>query len=374
MSPGPDSPLDAYAEKRDFAATPEPEAGEVGGHGAAAEGLRFVVHEHHARRLHWDLRLERDGVLVSWAVPNGIPQDPRQNRKAVHVEDHPLSYIDFSGTIPVGQYGAGSVGIWDAGTYAVEKWEQAKVVVRFSGSRLQGRYALFRAGADERDWMIHRMDPPEDPRAGAIPDWLDPVPALAGPLPAGDDPEWVYELAWDGLSVIVHSEPGRIALLHRASAETDPEDVTARFGELRPLNRSLSSHSAILVGDIVALGASGRPDPEVLARRVTAEAGAAALRRLAVEHPVTLVLTDLLWLDGHSLVPLGFGERRERLEALGLDTAPEAAGRWHTSPLHRGDGGALLAAARRLGLSGLVARRLDAPARSGVRGAVRIRA
>ena len=368
MSLGPDAPLDPYAAKRDFSVTPEPSGADGnGGHEAADGRPRFVVHEHHARRLHWDLRLEHEGVLVSWAVPNGIPEDPRRNRRAVHVEDHPLSYIDFAGTIPVGQYGAGSVGIWDAGTYEVEKWEAAKVVVRFAGSRLRGRYALFRAGATERDWLIHRMDPPEDPHAVAIPVWLDPVAAREGPLPAGDDPEWVYELAWDGLSVIVRSEPGRIALL--AGAE---EDVTARFSELRPLNRALSSHAAILVGDIVALGSSGRPDPAALARRLAAT-GAAAQRRLANEHPVTLVLTDLLWLDGHSLVSLGFGERRERLEALGLDTAPEAAGRWHTSPLHRGDGSALLAAARRLGLSGLVARRLDAAAEAAARGAVRVR-
>ncbi len=115
----PPKKLASYKEKRQFDATPEPS-----GDGAtdAEKGQRFVVHEHHARRLHWDLRLERDGVLVSWAIPNGIPEDPKHNRKAIHVEDHPLDYIDFHGKIPAGNYGAGEVSIWDHGTYEVEKW------------------------------------------------------------------------------------------------------------------------------------------------------------------------------------------------------------------------------------------------------------
>ena len=115
-----------------------------------------MIQEHHARRLHWDFRLERDGVLVSWALPRGVPGDPEQNRLAVHTEDHPLDYIDFAGEIPKGQYGGGEVTIWDSGTYEEEKWEPGKVVVSLSGERVRGRYALFRTRGD--DWMIHRMD------------------------------------------------------------------------------------------------------------------------------------------------------------------------------------------------------------------------
>ena len=169
MAPKPQPPLSEYRRKRRFDATPEPAPDEPAqaapAASNAAEAPRFVVHEHHARRLHWDLRLERDGVLASWAIPNGIPDDPKHNRKAVHVEDHPLGYLDFHGTIPAGNYGAGEVTVWDHGTYAAEKWRPDEVIVVFDGERLQGRYALFRAGRDEKDWMIHRMDPPADPTA-----------------------------------------------------------------------------------------------------------------------------------------------------------------------------------------------------------------
>src|SRR5918997_2221435 len=161
-----------YEKKRDFRRTPEPGGGPVEG----ADLRRFVVQEHHATRLHWDLRLEHEGALASWAIPNGIPPDPEENRKAVRTEDHPLEYLDFHGEIPKGNYGAGTMTIWDRGTYECHKWEKGKVVISFHGERLSGRYALFRAGKDEKDWMIHRMDPPADSRE-AMPEHV--VPMLA---------------------------------------------------------------------------------------------------------------------------------------------------------------------------------------------------
>ena len=171
--------LDAYRSKRDFGATPEPGPGE----GAdAAEQPRFVVHEHHARRLHWDLRLERDGVLVSWAVPKGIPPDPKRNHLAVHTEDHPIEYIDFSGEIPAGNYGAGVMKIWDSGTYETHKFREDEVMVTFHGEHLHGRYVLFRTRGD--DWMIHRMDPPEDPEREPMPEHVAPMLATTGRAPA----------------------------------------------------------------------------------------------------------------------------------------------------------------------------------------------
>src|SRR6266576_1136043 len=128
-----------YKKKRDFSETPEPKGAEA----AKRAGGRFVIQEHHARSLHWDLRLERDGVLVSWAIPKGVPTDPKRNHLAVHVEDHPLEYIDFAGEIPEGEYGAGQVKLWDTGTYECEKWRDDEVIVVFHGKRLKGKYVLF---------------------------------------------------------------------------------------------------------------------------------------------------------------------------------------------------------------------------------------
>ena len=152
--------LDEYERKRDFGKTSEPAQSSSKRRGRKKGAPRFVVQEHSARRLHWDLRLEHEGVAASWAIPNGIPEDPAENRKAVHTEDHPLEYLEWEGEIPKGEYGGGTMTIWDSGTYELEKWEPGKVMVNFDGERLQGRYALFRAGKAEKDWMIHRIDPP----------------------------------------------------------------------------------------------------------------------------------------------------------------------------------------------------------------------
>ena len=345
--------LSEYGRKRSFAATPEP-APEP--EPPVPAGARFVVHEHHARRLHWDLRLERDGVLVSWAIPNGIPDDPKHNRKAVHVEDHPLDYLDFHGTIPAGNYGAGEVTVWDHGTYVTEKWRPDEVIVVFDGDRLRGRYALFRAGRAEQDWMIHRMDPPADPSAQEMPEFIAPMLAKLSTLPA-DESAWAFEVKWDGERAIAHSQPGRIRFLSRSD-----NDVTVAYPELRGLNRTLSSHSAILDGEIVAFGADGRPSFQALQPRMHLR-GEAAVRRLAEATPVTYLIFDLLWLDGHDLTGLPYTGRRERLEALALD-----AERWRVSEFWAGTGTALLAATREQELEGVIAKRLDSRYTPGGRG------
>jgi bifunctional non-homologous end joining protein LigD len=339
------SKLGEYRRKRSFDATPEPEQdGAVGD----AE-LRFVVHEHHATRLHWDLRLEHGGTLASWAIPNGIPEDPKHNRKAIHVEDHPLSYLDFEGTIPRGNYGAGEVTVWDRGTYSCEKWRAGEVIVVFAGERLRGRYVLFRAGRSEKDWMIHRMDPPVDPTAQDMPELVEPMLAKLSPLPR-EDSHWAFEVKWDGVRAIAHSQPGRIHFMSRNGNE-----VTGAYPELRALNRELGSHAAILDGEIVAFDEAGRPSFEALQPRMH-QRGEAAVRRLALLAPVTYVLFDLLWLDGHSLMDLPFTERRARLEELELDGE-----HWCTPAFHPGEGSAFMAATREQGLEGIVAKRLDSP-------------
>jgi bifunctional non-homologous end joining protein LigD len=337
--------LEEYERKRKFAATPEPEAPvSVGTEGDLP---RFVVHEHHARRIHWDLRLEHEGTLASWAVPNGIPDDPKRNRKAVHVEDHPLEYIEFSGTIPAGNYGAGGVSVWDSGTYTCEKWRDDEVIIVFHGTQLTGRYALFHAGREERDWMIHRMDPPADPSAQEMPDFVAPMLAGSAPLPS-DESKWAFEVKWDGVRAIAHSEPGRIHFMSRNGNE-----ITAGYPELRALNRALGSHRAILDGEIVAFDEHGRPSFQALQSRMHLR-GEAATRRLSESVPATYLIFDLLWLDGHPLIGLPYGDRRKRLEGLRLEGV-----RWSVPDSHHGEGTTLLAATREQKLEGVVGKRLD---------------
>jgi len=337
--------LKDYRAKRDPARSPEPTGSRKRRKQPAAP--RFVVQEHHAARLHWDLRLEHDGALASWAVPNGIPQDPKRNRKAVRTEDHPLEYLDFHGEIPEGQYGAGTMTIWDQGTYEAEKWRDDEVIAVFSGERLRGRYALVRAGKDHKDWLMHRMDPPEDLEAEPMPQGLVPMLARAGPLPRDDD-RWAYEIKWDGVRALAYSEPGRLRLESR-----NLRDITGGYPELRKLNRALSSHSAILDGEIVAFDDDGRPSFGRLQQRMHVR-GESQVRRLAQQHPVVLMLFDLLWLDGHSLMGEPYEVRRERLTRLGLDGPA-----FKTPEAHRGDGAALLEATAQQGLEGLVAKRVD---------------
>jgi bifunctional non-homologous end joining protein LigD len=347
--------LETYRRKRDFAETPEP----AGAPAEGAPGARFVIQEHHATRLHWDLRFERDGVLVSFAVPNGLPEEPKDNRLAVHTEDHPLEYLDFEGEIPKGSYGAGTMRVWDRGTYEELKWQPRKIEVALHGERVQGRYALFPIDKDERpkNWMIHRMDPPADTGRQPMPEKIVPMMARLGTLPK-DDARWAFEIKWDGVRAIAHSEPGRLRLHSR-----NLNDITARYPELARLNRALSHHRAILDGEIVALDAEGRPSFGALQRRMHL-ASDSAVRRLSREAPVTYMIFDLLWLDGHSLMDLPYSERRARLAELELDGE-----RWRTPDYVAGRGADVLRATSEQGLEGVVAKRLDTPYEPGRRSA-----
>jgi bifunctional non-homologous end joining protein LigD len=346
--------LGSYRAKRDFEQTPEP-AGK--GRGRKGKLPRFVIQEHHATRLHWDLRLEHEGALASWAIPNGLPEEPKDNRLAVRTEDHPLEYLTFHGDIPKGSYGAGSMTIWDQGAYELLKWDARKIEIRFHGERLDARYALFAISKEDepKDWMIHRMDPAADPDREPMPEQVLPMLARAGKLPRDDD-RWGYEIKWDGVRAIAYSEPGRLRFQARSGA-----DITGRYPELSKLNRALSSHSAILDGEVVAFGEDGRPSFEALQRRmhVTAES---SVRRLAKALPVTYVIFDLLWLDGHSLMAQPYSERRELLTALALD-----GDRWRTPEPVVGNGAQVLAVSAEQGLEGVIAKRLDCPYEPGRR-------
>jgi bifunctional non-homologous end joining protein LigD len=351
--------LAAYEAKRDFTKTPEPAGRErapaPAGRGSKRTGARarFVVHEHHARRLHWDLRLERDGALMSWAVPHGIPQDPAHNRLAVHVEDHPLSYIDFEGEIPQGSYGAGKVLIWDSGYYEPQKVKDDELIVVFHGQRLQGRYALFRTRGE--DWMIHRMDPPPHGRE-EMPAHLVPMLATTTTSVPSRPRDWGFEIKWDGIRAIAYWQPGRMRIESRRL-----NDITASYPELRALGRELGAHEVVLDGEIVALDEQGRPSFDRLQRRMHLSSES-AIRRRAREAPVTYVLFDLLYLDGHSTIELPYRDRRALLEELDLNGPA-----WRTPAHQVGKGRELLAASAEHGLEGILAKRLQSPYRPGQR-------
>ncbi len=339
--------LRGYRDKRDAGRTPEPRGDapkRAATRGRRRRASRFVVQEHHARSLHWDLRLERDGTLVSWAVPKGIPPDPKRNHLAVHVEDHPLEYLEFEGDIPAGEYGAGRVEIWDRGTYEAEKFRDDEVILTFHGERLNGRYALFQTRG--KDWMIHRMDPPEDPGREPVPTDLRPMLAKSGGLPRDDD-AFAYEVKWDGVRALVAVEGGRVRAWSRRG-----RDITAAYPELRELGRALGTTEVLLDGELVAFDPEGRPSFERLQRRMHASETAA--RRLAADVPVTYVAFDLLHLDGRPTLRLPYRERRRLLERLELE-GPH----WRTPASHVGDGPAMVRASREQGLEGVVAKRLD---------------
>jgi bifunctional non-homologous end joining protein LigD len=326
--------LSTYRRKRSADRTPEPIPAVVE---EADGGSSFVVQEHHARALHWDFRLERDGVLVSWAVPKGLPMDPKVNRLAVQTEDHPLEYAEFAGGIPHGEYGGGTVTIWDQGSYECEKWNEREVMVVLHGRRVQGRYVLIHTGG--RNWLLHRMEPAAPGRV-PLPPSLEPMLATPGRLPPSTkDDEYGYEPRWDGVRLICTVDGGRIRF------------STGTFGELFPLGASLGTVAAVLDGTIDA-------PPERLA------APAGAQRRLADEAPAHYHLFDLLHLDGHDVTGLPYRQRQELLASLEL-SGPA----WSTVAYQVGGGARALAQARAQGRPGVLAKRLDSVYEPGRRSA-----
>ena len=347
--------LKRYRDKRDFTQTSEPGGGATTDD--APERPRFVVQEHHASRLHWDLRLEHDGVLASWAIPNGIPPTPKENRLAVRTEDHPLQYLDFHGEIPKGEYGAGTMKIWDTGTYETHKFDDKKVEVTFHGERLSGRYGLFPIGRNAQgqgnpnDWMIHRMDPPTPVGDGherePMPERIVPMLADAGRLPR-DESRYSFEVKWDGVRAIAYCKPGRIRLESR-----NLNEITDAYPEVRGILLDLGMREAVLDGEIVAFDDAGKPSFERLQSRMHVTSPN-AIKRLAKSSPVVYAIFDLLHLDGETLMALPYEQRRERLEALGLGGPA-----WRVPAVQRGAGARLLAATEQQGLEGVVAKRLD---------------
>ncbi len=394
LAPLAPDPLAAYVAKRTPSATPEPfppsrhssaepPRSEAPNHGGSAQTWRFVIQEHHASRLHWDLRLERDGVLVSWAVPRGIPDSPDRNHLAVMTEPHPIEYLTFAGEIPAGEYGAGAMTVWDSGTFTVEKWRDDEVIATLTG-RPGGplgrvRLALIRtSGAGEKSqWLLHRTKPAgKDAATSAVAaagaghrmpsrsssDSAAPMlavsstPALAtsaarrwGGLP------WV-EFKWDGIRAVATWDGERMRLRARSGV-----DITERYPELTAADLGLGALPAVFDGEIVALDAAGHPSFTRLQSRMHLT-GARDIAREATATPVHYFVFDLLCIGDDDIAERPLRERRELLESVTADAASPLV----VPPVTDDIADALTAAAD-LRLEGVVVKDPQSPYRRGIR-------
>ncbi len=339
-APVPDR-LAKYRSMRDAAKTtePVPVVKPVTG-----QGNTFVIQEHHARRLHYDFRLERNGVLVSWAVPKNLPETTSANHLAVHTEDHPLEYATFEGNIPKGEYGAGRVVIWDSGTYDAEKFrdsgEKGEVILNLHGNRISGRYALIQTNGDQ--WLVHRM---KDQKAFDFNE-IAPMLATHGSVSDMKAGQWAFEGKWDGYRVLLESDHGALRLRSRRG-----RDVTKEYPEFRSLAADLADHHVVLDGEAVALDSSGVPSFNAMQNRG---------RSTRVEYWAF----DLLYLDGRSLLRARYADRRKLLETLA------GAGHLIVPDLVPGrDGAQALAHSLEHGWEGVVAKRRDSTYQPGRRSA-----
>jgi bifunctional non-homologous end joining protein LigD len=393
--------LSVYRSMRDPDRTPEPVPAAI----APREGEQpvFVIQEHHARRLHYDVRLEHNGVLASWAVPKGPPVTAGKNHLAVQTEDHPMEYATFEGTIPKGEYGAGVMTIWDSGSYEVEKWRDGKEVIVVLHGRPDGglandggpsgarRYALIHTGGEggKSNWLMHLMkdqpqtgtaqgapqDKDKDKRAASEP--ATPVSAGSAPGNVGtpqpvkpmlavqgteasidEDDGWAYEMKWDGIRAVAVVAEGAVQLTSR-----NGQDMTKTYPELLDLPDHVLAQTAVLDGEIVALDAKGRPDFGRLQNRMNL-VKTADIERAAKKYPVEYFLFDLLELDGTATLGLEYSQRREILkEAV---EAPRD-GHIQVPPELDATVAEAVAASREVGLEGIIAKRTDSSYAPGLR-------
>lgn len=339
--------LTTYRTMRDAAKTPEPVPKMSPRTG---DNDKFVIQEHHARRLHYDFRLERDGVLVSWAVPKNLPETTSENRLAVHTEDHPMEYLTFHGEIPKGEYGGGKVIVWDTGTYETEKFndnspdgpdEGGEVIVTLHGEKIQGRYALIQT--EGKNWLAHRMKDQQS----TTPDPKDFAPMLAteGSVEKLKATQWAFEGKWDGYRVLVEADHGRLQLRSRRG-----RDVTAEYPQFQALAADLADHHVVLDGEAVALDDHGVPSFGEMQNR-------------ARSTRVEFWAFDILWLDGRSLLRAKYSDRRKLLDALAV-----GGGLIVPEPL-TGDGPEAMEHARENRFEGVVAKKRDSTYQPGRRSA-----
>ncbi|MGZ5374578.1 MAG: ATP-dependent DNA ligase [Aeromicrobium sp.] len=335
--------LTTYRSMRDAGKTPEPVPNIAP---TAGNDDFFVIQEHHARRLHYDFRLERNGVLVSWAVPKNLPDTPSVNHLAVHTEDHPFEYGSFEGEIPKGEYGGGKVIIWDTGTYETEKFRDhspdgpdkgGEVIITLHGKKIDGRYALIQTNG--KNWLAHRMKEQANPQASD----LAPMLATEGSIGKLTSAQWAFEGKWDGYRVLVDANHGRLNLRSRRG-----RDVTDEYPQFAALAADLADHQVILDGEAVALDEHGVPSFSEMQNR-------------ARSTRVEFWAFDVLYLDGRSLLKAKYSDRRRLLEALA------SGGGLIVPDLLSGNGPEALEHARKQRWEGVVAKKRDATYQPGRR-------
>jgi bifunctional non-homologous end joining protein LigD len=325
--------LQEYRKKRDPKKTPEP----FGGKKKGKEPI-FVVQRHDARALHYDFRLERDGALASWAVPKGVPLEPGQRALAVHVEDHPLEYATFEGEIPKGEYGAGSVEIWDHGTYELlEEKKNGGLTVRLQGKRLDGVWTLVPAKLDgkEQNWLLLKKREDAAPEPAKRRQYWPMLATASKDVPPGSD--WLFEVKWDGYRAIADVRGADATLTSR-----NGNDLTKRFrSTATAIERAVKTPDCVLDGEVCALDEEGR-------------ATFSAMQQGKTGTRYVYVAFDLLELDGESLIDLPLTERQERLGSL-VDRRRRDV---QVSEVFD-DGPALFEAAKEQRFEGIVAKKRD---------------
>jgi len=328
--------LESYEKKRDFKKTSEP-APVV----PAGGGTNFVVHRHHASHLHYDLRLEQEGVLKSWAVPRGLPPHPGIKRLAVQTEDHPMKYLTFNGTIPKGQYGGGDMWIYALGKYQITKEKKDGFYFRLNSKEVNGEYRIYKI--KEKEWLFERVD---EPQINYLRDTIEPMLSeQSTEVPPGTD--YQYEVKWDGIRALISLEEGQLKIRSR-----NQHDITAQFPELLHPDKAFRANTALFDAEIVCLDKGGRPDFKKVISRLQAR-GETNIQKLSKASPAFCYIFDCLYLDGRPLVNEPLEKRQEWLaDAIKADSP------YRVSEVVE-DEEALFEAAKEHALEGIMAKRKD---------------
>jgi bifunctional non-homologous end joining protein LigD len=325
--------LEAYTKKRDFTKTPEPLAKIIDG-----PGTNFVVHRHHATNLHYDLRLEQDGVLKSWAVPRGLPPYPGVKRLAVQTEDHPMKYLTFDGAIPKGQYGAGEMWIYALGKYTITKDKKDGFYFRLSSKEVNGEYRIYKI--KPKEWLFERVD---SPQVNFIHDPIEPMLSAAATKPPEGD-EYLHEIKWDGIRALISVEDGHVRIMTR-----NQNDVTKQFPELGSADKAFRATCGLFDAEIVCLDKSGKADFKKVIHRLMST-GETTIQKNSRTSPVYCYIFDCLYLDGRSLIHEPLLKRRAWMrDAIKPDTP------YRISEAVE-DGQALFDAAREHQLEGIISK------------------